>query len=256
MLRLPPLKHPLRRPRLTPHFLRPRFTPPLLRSCRPLSTNSDRQTASFYISNVFPVRLAYWDPRPTWASLRTKSLMERLHDIASDLTGHGFRVESWEIARKDGGVFLHFSYIPPADDVEPEKDLSAIATEVIAPSSLSPGRLFLPQLVESAKRRGGFPSWLGQWWASRWSGRGGVPGHKLYSAEMSTVGEGGEGTMVKGGGGTSGIQAEAGDGRVWVVKGRQWTEVSGVCSLHSQGSVGDSGIGHGPIPVESVTSGV
>jgi hypothetical protein len=35
------------------------------------------------------------------------------------------------------------------------------------------------------------------------------------------------GTIVKGSGsGMRGIQAMAGDGRVWLVKGRQWTEVS------------------------------
>jgi len=41
-----------------------------------------------------------------------------------------------------------------------------------------------------------------------------------------------DGTVVKGSGtGMRGIQALAGDGRVWLVKGRQWTEVSqaGVC---------------------------
>lgn len=223
MLHLPPLKHPLHR------AVRPS---PLRHPVRLASTSIDRKTASFYISNVFPVKLAYWDPRPTWASLREEYLMERLHDISSDVTGHGFRIESMEIARKDGGVFMHFSYLPPnpSDEAAVEKDLSSISSmpEVVAPSSLSPGRLFLSQLVESAKKRGGFPSWLGQWWANRWEGRGGVPGHRLYSAGGGTRidGEGG-GTLVKGSGsGMTGIQAAAGDGRVWVVKGRQWTEVS------------------------------
>lgn len=159
--------------------------------------------------------------------------MERLHDISASVTGNGFRVESWEIARKDGGVFMHFSYIPPNDEDEHEvaKDLSSITSlpEVSAPTSLSPGRLFLPQLLDSAEKHGGFPSWLGQWWANRWSGRRSVPGHSLYSAGSTDAEDGDGGTLVKGSGsGMAGIQAAAGGGRVWVVKGRQWTEVCGV----------------------------
>jgi len=166
--------------------------------------------------------------------------MERLVDISSEVTGHGFRVESWEIARKDGGVFMHFSYIPPSDEsekeAEVEKDLSSLSSmpEVVVPNFLSPGRLFLPQLVESARKRGGWPSWLGQWWANRWEEKEGVPGHRLYPAAVWIgAGEGEDGAMVKGSGsGMTGLQAVAGGGRVWVVKGRQWTEVSDVPQSH------------------------
>ena len=224
------IEHPLRHIRLYPFRIPHRY----------LSTPSEeRKTASFYISNVFPVRLTYWDPRPTWASLREEALMERLHDITSEITGHSFRVEAWEITRKDGGVFLHFSYMPPKDEEEVEKDLSSISSipEVVVPTSLSPGRLFLPQLMDSAKRKGGFPSWLGQWWANRWEGRHGIgtPGHRLYTSGLRRdesdrdVRENGMTNMTSDNiprTGMTGIQAIAGGGRVWVVKGRQWTEVS------------------------------
>ena len=155
--------------------------------------------------------------------------MERLTDIGADIRGPGFRVESWEIARKDGGVFMHFSYIPPADEHDVENDLSSMTAlpESAAPTSLAPARLFLPQLLRSAKKHGGLPSWLGQWWANRWSGRGRIPGHRLYSAGITSTVEDDDETFVKrSGSGMAGIQAAAGGGRVWVVKGRQWTEVS------------------------------
>lgn len=211
----------------------------------------NRQSASFFISNVLPIKLAYWDPRPAIARLREDALMEQLSDIGSEISGHGFRIESWEISRKDGGVFLHFSYIPPTDtqsqagtrsgtgnDAEGKEinnELSAINAlperSLAKPSS--PGRLFMPQLVDSAKKHGGFPSWLGQQWANWTRGQSGdlgrVPGHELY-AMRGTGGIGIDevgGTIVKGSGsGMRGIQAMAGDGRVWLVKGRQWTEVS------------------------------
>jgi hypothetical protein len=171
--------------------------------------------------------------------------MEQLSDIGSEISGHGFRIESWEISRKDGGVFMHFSYIPPpapntVDGIDKEgqeinKDLSAINAlpEKSYAKPSSPGRLFMPQLVDSAKKHGGFPSWLGQQWANWTRGQSGdlgrVPGHELYSMR-GTAGVGineVDGTVVKGSGsGMRGVQALAGDGRVWLVKGRQWTEVS------------------------------
>ena len=206
------------------------------------AAEEDRQSASFFISNVLPIKLAYWDPRPAIARLREDSLMEQLSDIGSEITGNGFRIESWEISRKDGGVFMHFSYIPPSspqtqdkEGEEMNKDLSAINAlpERSLAKPASPGRLFMPQLVESAKKHGGFPSWLGQQWANWTRGQSGdlgrVPGQELY-AMRGTVGVGVnevDGTVVKGSGsGMRGIQALAGDGRVWLVKGRQWTEVS------------------------------
>lgn len=162
--------------------------------------------------------------------------MERLNDIAMDVKGNGFRIESWEIARKDGGVFMHYSYIPPdpatvTQDSPP--DLSSITAlpDAVQPGPFTPGRLFLPQLLASAKVHGGWPSWLGQWWANLGGEGSMMPGHRIWARdklqERRTVGQAEEETQVRGNGsGLSHVQAAAGGGRVWVVKGRQWTEVS------------------------------
>jgi hypothetical protein len=269
--RISPLKHPLRgtypapilptrQLPLPPHYTRNNSTTPTnpLAAANPPDPlpNQDpnpptRLKASFYISNVFPVRLAYWDPRPSLAKIREEALLERLHDIASPLTSlHNFRIESWEIARKDGGVFLHFSYIPPEPEQAGKEDeenggLGAVSglPEVIDPKlgASTPGRLFLGALTESAKKQGGWPTWLGNWWAKRWEGGKDVPGHTLYwpgsdagvrnvKSEQPEAGKTHQGVQgigsVTDGLGLSGIQAAAGNGRVWVVKGRQWTEVS------------------------------
>ena len=229
--------------------------------------------------------------------------MENLHDIASEIEGNGFRVENWEIARKDGGVFLHFSYIPP----EPETADASVAGNAVtsgagqgnvpdeAPgirslnalpemgmnTGNSPARLFIPQLLEAAKRHGGLPNWLGQWFGFRWGWEPGssffgnnTAGRTLYTRQIQRadnvwkVGGGGgeaaenkgdsspstsrsssavagtykgntgpdgkedtgeaglnEATVLGSGTGLVGVQALAGGGRVWLVKGRQWTEV-------------------------------
>ncbi|WVR05410.1 hypothetical protein IAU60_002425 [Kwoniella sp. DSM 27419] len=207
----------------------------------PQATRSEpaapRLTASFYISNVLPLKLAYWDLRPSWAVLREESLLERINDIAQGVTKHDFRVESLEVSRKDGGVFLHFSYLPPsASELETateggkeEKDRVASTTMVLPDS---PGKLFVAALEDSAKQRGGWPSWLGDWWAARKLSLGtGVPGHALYSTQPAKGEDGEIGQDTQGGvlrkgdeGEKKGLQAMVGDGRIWVVKGRQWTE--------------------------------
>lgn len=209
-----------------------------------LSTPSSapRSTASFYISNVFPIQLGRWDFRPSIASLiREEALLEHLHVIANDVKVHGFQVENWEVSRKDGGVFLHFSYTTPTEE-QPSKEEEKVDEEKAArigvestPSSYTqnqPGRLFISPLEESAQKHGGWPSWLGNWWAQKkWHDDRKVPGHTLYSSraedgEDAAV-DGDEGGLVKGSAGAvKGLQGAAGGGRVWVVKGKQWTEVS------------------------------
>ncbi|WVF71877.1 hypothetical protein IAT40_006687 [Kwoniella sp. CBS 6097] len=241
-------------------------SPPLPQAARS-EPPAPRSTGSFYISNVLPIKFGYWDFRTSLGLLREEALMERIHDIARDVDLHHFRVESLEASRKDGGVFLHFSYIPPSssspassssestskpnsanaeseakdkDPIDEAKDRVAAPLEVIPDS---PGKLFIPALEESAKRNGGWPSWLGDWWASRKLSIGSsVPGHALYSTSTSSEPdssaeagssskegekrEGREGGILRKGdeGEKKGLQAMVGDGRIWVVKGRQWTE--------------------------------
>lgn len=251
--RLPALKHPLRdvrrtlRPSLTGvallrHPVRSNATTagPAVASETAASTDVERKTGSFYISHVFPTKLVSWDFRPSWANIREESIMEQLQMIGNEITGHDFRIENWEIARKDGGVFLHFSYVPPAEapaaQQEAEQNLSnALPPELAFPNVDSPGRLFMPQLLESARKHGGFPTWLGQWWAnlltsSHFKSRGGLPGHSIFTCDGKPEGEAEElkPEAVKAGTPTRawlGVQAAAGGGRAWVVKGRQWTEV-------------------------------
>lgn len=168
--------------------------------------------------------------------------MERLKDIADEIKDHSFKVESWEIARKDGGVFMHFSYVPPKTPTA-EEEITETATVATAPEVVinpnSPGKLFLPGFVEAAKKHGGFPSWLGQWWASRMGNgiqRGthaAFPGREIIPAsyEVDNTEQGTDAGIKTPGeeisqreGGIQGIKWMAGSGRVWVVKGKQWTE--------------------------------
>lgn len=137
---------------------------------------------------------------------------------------------------------MHFSFIPPKPLGGKEEEIAEIGTVATAPEVVinpnSPGKLFLPQFVEAAKRHGGFPSWLGQWWASRKFGipEGMSPAHAAFPGreiipvlhEEHTAEQGqkevGAGKEVKKEGGIQGIKWMAGSGRVWVVKGKQWTE--------------------------------
>ncbi|ORX33380.1 RNA12 protein-domain-containing protein [Kockovaella imperatae] len=211
-------------------------------STPPPSEESRRIPSSLYISNVFPITLGRFDPRPALAFFREQGMMERLHDIASEISGNGFRVESWEIARKDGGVFLHFSYIPPPPPKEGE-EVSRVEAETTATmfgalpevgkSKNNPARFFIPQFIQSAQKHGGIPHWLGEWGQPRWIEKNLAAGHTLYSRGIEKpgitfVGQGEDnssGTSVLGtGSGLKGVQELVGNGRVWLVKGRQWTE--------------------------------
>ncbi|WWC89726.1 uncharacterized protein L201_004651 [Kwoniella dendrophila CBS 6074] len=215
-----------------------------------------RQTASFYISNVLPLKLTYWDFRSSWATLREEALLERIHDITQEITGlHDFKVESLELSRKDGGIFLHFSYIPPSaltssssaskqpssssssveqGEVQQEgnkdesevKDVigSQISSTSEVSSSITPGKLFIEELEKAAKKHGGWPNWLGDWYSNQKSNllqnkvNSAVPGHSLYSSDPKEGLKKGDESEKKD------IETNTGVGRIWVVKGRQWTE--------------------------------
>ena len=212
----------LRRLQARPLRRLPNARPPS--SQRLLSTlpeSTERTSGSFYIANVFPMKLAYWDPRPWLATLREENIMERLSEIGSEIQGHGFRIESWEIARKDGGVFLHFSYVPPVETEAEKDEEKKLETITALPTQTgSPGKLFIPQILEASKKHGGIPSWLGQWYAQKWESKNNVPGHVIYQADA----EPGE------------IKWRAGMDRIWVVKGRQWTEVGGCLTYSPTGT--------------------
>ncbi|WWC69163.1 uncharacterized protein I206_103099 [Kwoniella pini CBS 10737] len=198
----------------------------------PSSVPAPRQLSSFYISNVLPLKITYWDSRPSLANLiREESLLERIHDITQDINLFDFKLESLEISRKDGGVFLHFSYLPPAinssenGEIGNDKEKDIIGSQITgapASSSSSPGKLFIEALEKSAKDHGGWPSWLGDWYVSQKSNllqnTSIVPGHALYSVSDH------EGLIKGDESEKKDLEVNTGMGRVWIVKGRQWTE--------------------------------
>lgn len=190
----------------------------------------NREHASIYISNVFPIKLNSLDPRPAMARLREETLMEELTEIMSELRGvHAFRVESWEVARKDGGVFCHFSYLPPNPDDLPRgvPDPSIHTPEDVTPDPTSPASLFLPRLLDAAQKHGGWPHWAGAWYAnfiSQQSSNSRITdeaGHHLYRGDTKPGQPAVEDTATPQ---LQGWQKVAGVGRVWIVRGRQWTE--------------------------------
>jgi len=122
------------------------------------------------------------------------------------------------------GVFLNYSYLPPSD---PDLPFSA-------------PRTFLPLLSTAAHARGGFPNWLGKWYASTF-----LPGPPQLASsaieEIEKEGVGGsldvqreaevEAELSRGrkrGGGQEVAHEKGrkvfglGDGRCWAVRGKQW----------------------------------
>jgi hypothetical protein len=120
------------------------------------------------------------------------------------------------------GVFLNYSYLPPDDQG----------------STFSAPRTFLPLLSSAAHRLGGFPNWLGNWYASTF-----LPGPPQLAASAieeiekegteeeasaeedkangnrtSSRKQGSEVTRFEKGTKTFGL----GDGRCWAVRGKQW----------------------------------
>ncbi|KAL1411010.1 mitochondrial escape protein 2 [Vanrija albida] len=191
---------------------------------------SERVHASFYVSNVLPIQLGSWDIRPWLARLTEERLLEELADIAAELKdAYGFRVESWEVARKDGGVFCHFSYFPPHPPELPlvDTDSDFHAPEDIQPEPTSPAALFLPRFVAAAEKHGGWPSWLGSWW-SNWRDEKknrnartvDDSGHHFYRGDAQVLHTDSQHEVTA----LRGWQRTAGAGRIWVVRGRQWTE--------------------------------
>ncbi|BEJ12329.1 hypothetical protein CspHIS471_0207890 [Cutaneotrichosporon sp. HIS471] len=191
-----------------------------------------REHSSIFISQVLPIRLGSLDPRPWVAAWFEDALLANLVTITSELKGrHAFRVESWEVARKDGGVFCHFSYVTPAVDQLPRKAFANDfhTPEEAIPDPISASALFLPLFVEAAHKHGGWPTWIGPWWSSLLDGRGmnrrasacsNEAGHYLFSGDLAPPKGGADGQSPE----LRGWQRTAGAGRVWMVRGRQWTE--------------------------------
>ncbi|GMK54094.1 hypothetical protein CspeluHIS016_0106800 [Cutaneotrichosporon spelunceum] len=191
-----------------------------------------REHASIFISQVLPIQLGSFDPRPRIASWFEESLLKELVSITDELKGrYAFQVESWEVARKDGGMFCHFSYVAPSVDQLPRKAFvnEFHTPEEVLPNPVSAAALFLPLFIEAAHKHGGWPTWVGPWWSSLLEGRGinrrasvcsNEAGHHLYSGNLAPPKGGADGHAPE----LRGWQRTAGAGRVWMVRGRQWTE--------------------------------
>lgn len=244
--------------------------------------------------------------RPTLAGLVEEALLDKLEAIAGALEASpegrawGWRVEGWEVARKDGwvvvreegremnrrlmmrdwernahrGIFLDFSYVPlpaataPVSGTSESGDSGSAAPTTLASASRCTAHL-LVLLADTAKAHGGFPSWLGKWYAD-WiggtpsggaaaSGAGKIPGESEGEAEAEAEVQAGAvtevaatarparspglgrretdaGVEVRDGDGrrVTGRVGSRGGGRLWVVRGRQWTEVR-PCEERSKG---------------------
>jgi len=120
------------------------------------------------------------------------------------------------------GVFLNYSYLPPVEQG----------------ATFSAPRAFLPLLSSAAHRLGGFPNWLGNWYASTF-----LPGPpQLAASAIEEIEK--EGTEEEQGleedkdvsancsrrtHASSEMRLEKGkkpfalgDGRCWAVRGKQW----------------------------------
>jgi hypothetical protein len=156
------------------------------------------------------------------------------------------------------GVFLDFSYIPPPSTPEAiaSTSTSTVASTFSIPSHNKSQAYLLMLISRAAQKRGGFPSWLGNWYGNAVSspppddtgssgGVSKVPGNvddvetPAGEAEASTMrrsamdwivarlGKDQSGVEVRDGDGAKvlGKAGALGNGRCWVVRGRQWTEV-------------------------------
>lgn len=171
--------------------------------------------------------------------------------IAEAVTVHDWKLEDLEVSRKDGGVFLNYSFVPPAELVT-TTTTTGDASGTTIPIPFSAARTFLPLLSSAAHERGGFPNWLGQWYASTF-----LPGPpKIASSAVEEIEKQGTedeeaveqeeeaaaaaagqdqtcGARSGGGGGGAGTDIlgrvekgvklfALGDGRCWAVRGKQW----------------------------------
>lgn len=127
-----------------------------------------------------------------------------------------------QLTNRISGVFLNYSYLPPVDE-------SAI---------FSAPRTFLPLLSTAAHKQGGFPNWLGNWYASTFLPgppqlaasaieeieKEGTPEQQAEEDKCAPLGAarrrqtGSETRFEKGK-----KPFALGDGRCWAVRGKQWS---------------------------------
>uniref|UniRef100_A0A8H7Y4C2 Mitochondrial escape protein 2 n=1 Tax=Psilocybe cubensis TaxID=181762 RepID=A0A8H7Y4C2_PSICU len=114
-----------------------------------------KKEAWLYLDSVFPVQLALWDFRHYIGILREDNLLSTLESRLEGLSSvHGFKPLEIQPHRKDGGVFVRFSYSP--SNLEEGKEWSALQAA----------------LSKEVEKQGGLPSWSGVRSGTLWVVRG------------------------------------------------------------------------------------
>ncbi|CAA7267988.1 unnamed protein product [Cyclocybe aegerita] len=125
---------------------------------RAYSTQANTREAWLYVDSVFPVQIARWDLRHYIGIFRQEHLLDVLRTRLEHLSSvHNFKPLELQPQRKDGGVFVRFSYTPSEDaDVNDARQLSVLENA----------------LREEASARGALPTWLGIGSGDIWLVRG------------------------------------------------------------------------------------
>ncbi|KJA27306.1 hypothetical protein HYPSUDRAFT_62986 [Hypholoma sublateritium FD-334 SS-4] len=112
-----------------------------------------------YVNSVFPVQLGRWDFRHYIGILREEHLLSLLQTRLEQLSSvYDFKPLELEPQRKDGGVFVRFSYSPSLSETLPDGG--------------DPLSTLQSALNEEASKHGVLPTWMGVGSGKLWVVRG------------------------------------------------------------------------------------
>jgi len=97
-------------------------------------TASGRRSAYLYFDSVFPIRISALDPRILWAKVTQDSVVDQIRTIIPTRyeTDVDLRIESISPRAKDGGLFVHISFIPPRiTSSEGQKSAELLVNEAV-----------------------------------------------------------------------------------------------------------------------------
>ncbi|KAF8163083.1 RNA12 protein-domain-containing protein [Crassisporium funariophilum] len=125
---------------------------------RSFATQANSAEAWLYVDSVFPIQIASWDLRHYIGIFRQEHLLSSLQTRLEALSSvHNFHPIELQPQRKDGGVFVRFSYNTDPELVgDPDKQLSAIESA----------------LREENAKHGALPSWVGLGGGNIWLVKG------------------------------------------------------------------------------------
>ncbi|KAF8906048.1 RNA12 protein-domain-containing protein [Gymnopilus junonius] len=119
------------------------------------STAAASREGWLYVDSVFPIQLGRWDFRHYFGFLRQEHLLTSLQRRLEQLSAFDFKPLEYQPQPKDGGVFVRFSYTPPAD-LELPSHWTALQHA----------------LREQVAKQGALPTWLGMGSGHLWVVRG------------------------------------------------------------------------------------